>query len=217
MNHLIKDEQGKKYGKLLVIKLDNLRNKCGAAMWICRCDCGRITSVEGSSLRRGLTKSCGCFSSESTAKRETTHGMSKTKIHETWLGMRDRCKNKNNINYKNYGGRGIKVCKRWEKFENFYEDMGERPSKKHSLDRVNNNGNYEPSNCRWATREEQLNNKRTNRYLSFNGKKMTVTQWAKELLVSPNTIFNRVKSGWETEKILTKPINKKNLRFQGAK
>lgn len=160
MHKNVKDIAGQQFGKLTVIERDSSAYQ-GVATWFCHCDCGGKLSVSGASLRKGNTKSCGCLSLEKTTKRFTKHGKAKSPEHNAWRHMRSRCYNPNGRNYKNWGGRGITVCERWlESFENFYADMGDRPTPKHSLDRINVNGNYEPSNCRWATTKEQRINQR---------------------------------------------------------
>lgn len=141
----------------------------------------------------------------------TTHGMSQTTTWRIWRGMRRRCYDTNIQGYANYGGRGITVCDRWrDSFENFYADMGERPSKQHSLERRDNNGNYTPHNCYWATNIEQHNNTRRSVFLEFQGKKQTITQWARELNINVATLYNRVRRGWDVTRILTKPIVSKS-------
>lgn len=128
--------------------------------WECECSCGGKAKVRVSNLVSGHTQSCGCLHKEVVAKAQTTHGLGHTPEYKIWKGINQRCNNANNQDYKDYGGRGIRVCKRWEKFENFYTDMGMRPSKKHSIDRVNVDGRYSPDNCRWATPTEQARNRR---------------------------------------------------------
>lgn len=125
----------------------------------------------------------------------------------------DRCSNVNNQDYHNYGGRGIKVCKRWQELDNFIKDMGDKPSKEHSLDRIDNDGDYEPYNCRWASKEQQDNNKRTNVYLEYKGEKMTLSRWARKLGISKEVMHYRIKAGWSVEDIIEKKIRpyKKNI------
>jgi len=135
--------------------------------------------------------------------------MTKTKVHGTWEKMRQRCCNPNNKAWQRYGGRGIEVCPQWrDSFEQFYADMGDPPSDDHSIDRIDNNGNYELGNCRWATWEEQNQNRRDNRLLAFNGKVQCVTSWAKEIGINPSSLHGRLCWGWSVERGLTTPVKK---------
>lgn len=164
-----KDLSGTILGRLTIIKEAEPYIRPGNGerqrQWLCQCSCGKILVMRQCNLMRKATRSCGCYTSEITTKRNTKHGKTNTSEFNIWNAMKDRCFNTNNHAYKYYGGRGITVCDRWkDSFENFLEDMGERPSKKHSIDRFpNNNGNYEPGNCRWATMIQQGRNKRDNR------------------------------------------------------
>jgi hypothetical protein len=167
-NKRVKINVGDKYGFLTIVKeiepKYDKRNKI-VRIFTCACDCGRYTDVRLYSLRQGNTKSCGCYSidvqKENAIKRNTTHNLSKTSIYKTWRSMKHRCFNSNNKYYKHYGGRGITVCERWlESFINFYNDMGPKPTPLHSIDRIDVNGNYDPSNCKWSTSSEQQKNKR---------------------------------------------------------
>lgn len=156
-----------KFGRLTVIERKE-NTKHGASTWLCKCNCGQKTIVRASHLKCGVTQSCGCLNHEKTAKKlieiSTTHGKSRTNEYRIWSGMIHRCSNPSCKSYPDYGGRNIKVCARWAaSFESFYLDMGQRPSKDYSLDRMNNDLGYSPDNCRWATRKEQANNTRRNK------------------------------------------------------
>ena len=158
-----KDLTGSKFDRLQVIE-EGPKASDRHATWICKCDCGNITTVKSSYLLQGITRSCGCYNIEQIKLANTTHGKSNTSEYEIWCGMKKRCYNPNYKEFRYYGGRGITICDSWKNsFEAFYQDMDRRPSSKHSIDRVNNDGNYEPSNCRWATIKEQNNNKRLKR------------------------------------------------------
>lgn len=179
---------------------------------LCICECGTKWSVWRRSLYTGGTKSCGCFRREFSARKCTKHGMFYSRIYAIWVGMRQRCNNPRNQRYTFYGARGIKVCKRWDNFEDFLSDVGHPPDGM-SLDRINNNGDYEPGNVRWATHAQQMLNTRKNRHIEFDGQVMTVSQWAKKFGISPGTLSNRVfVLGWDIAKALTTPPAKKRPR-----
>lgn len=195
-----------KYGRLTVKKY-LYTNKSRNRIWLCICDCGEKINVLGSSLRSGNTKSCGCLFKENLIKRNTTHAMSNSYLHKIWQSMIQRCTYKKDKRYKNYGGRGINVCKRWLKFENFFEDMGHRTSKNHSLDRINNNKGYYKSNCRWATPLEQANNKSNNIIIYIDKIPFTVPQLSRKFNISYDAIRKRILKG-KNGRELIKPINR---------
>lgn len=199
---------GQKFGRLKVIQRSDkkqLRETC----WLCICDCGGKIIVRGSSLRKGDTKSCGCLKK---GGNNLKHGHSRvgqrSKTYRTWRGMVNRCVCKIHEHYHYYGGRGIQVCDRWIKFENFLEDMGESPSIDHSIDRINNERGYCKENCRWATHKEQCRNRRTNRLITFDGKTQCIAAWSEELNIKQNTIGFRLNRGWTIEETLTTPVGR---------
>lgn len=197
---------GKRFGSLTVLKYCKGSQGC-RSRWLCRCKCGNMTKVDAPNLKNGHTKSCGCLRGEVCRRAAITHGLSKTEEYGIWHGMKNRCYNENDQkHWKNYGGRGIKICDRWRNsFEHFIADMGHRPSVKHTLERLDNNGDYSPSNCRWEIPSTNLNNKRTNIRIEFNGRIQTVTQWARELNMHQATLRYRLKRGWPVEKTLLTP------------
>lgn len=203
-----KDLTGQRFGRLTVIRRAPRGYKGKThAFWVCDCDCGQTSIVDGVKLRSGHTRSCGCFEQESRGVAQKTHGMSKTNDYAIWVKICRRCYNPNCKEYPHYGGRGITMCDRWRySFENFTADMGPRPSKQHSIDRIDNEGPYSPENCRWVTIDIQANNTSANHSLTYSGRTMTVAQWAKELSVSPFTLYRRAAYGWSDERIITTPV-----------
>lgn len=204
------DITGSVFGKWTVISFSHYRRtgSSGCPMWNCICHCGTERVVSGTSLRTGHTASCGCIKRETTARRNTSHGRSKTHLYMIWKHVNQRCYNPNAVGYKNYGARGIGVCQRWrgrDGFSNFEKDMGARPSKKHSLDRIDNNKNYSPKNCRWATRKMQSRNTRRTKILTFNGESLCVRDWEVRLGFKRGIIRSRLKKGWTIEQSLTIP------------
>jgi hypothetical protein len=192
------DHVGETFGRLTVLERAE-DGPWGNDRWRCLCSCGAATTVTGNNLRKQETRSCGCLSADSASKRLTTHGHTRggrmPTTYRTWATMRSRCGNPNAKNYGRYGGRGIKVCERWSSFENFLEDMGERPEGT-SLDRIENDGNYDPGNCRWATRKEQQRNTRRNRLVTFDGQTRCLSAWSEMLGLSRSTLHARLRLGW---------------------
>jgi hypothetical protein len=174
-----------------------------------KCKCGNEFSTLFSNVKSGNTKFCKHNCTHNTKKTRKTHGHSKDNTTEyiTWCSLRNRCNNPNNSSYNHYGGRGIKVCDRWlSSFENFLEDMGYKPTPQHSIEREDVNGDYEPSNCRWATAIEQANNTRRNLYITYRGKTQTSAQWCREFNIERSVFETRIKSlGWDVGKALTTP------------
>ncbi len=182
--------------------------------WLCRCACGNTKIVRDHGLTRGTTTSCGCYASECVVKRNFRHGRRFTATYSIWWMMLQRCKLPSNKAYKYYGGRGIRVCDRWQSFENFLADMGERPSPNHSIDRVNVDGDYEPSNCRWATKLEQARNCRSNRKVTFNGETKCMSEWESIFGFGTDTIGSRLRAGWSVARALTTPTKSSTLKAQ---
>lgn len=207
------DLTGHKYGKLTVLRIDtDIPGK--KKKWLCKCECGNETIVSGSNLRNGHTKSCLKCGYESTKKAITKHGQSHTKLFYVWNSMKSRCENQKNKSYKDYGAKGISVCEEWHDSANFFE-WALRNGYKEGLeiDRIDVNGNYEPSNCRWINRLENANNKTNNKYISHNGETKTLAEWSRfydvnyknlsRLLIkgySMNDAIKRIKSGDRTHK-----------------
>jgi hypothetical protein len=160
------------------------------------CVCGKILVCSGPAVKDRDGGSCGCLKSELIKERSLTHGMTETPEYKIWTGILTRCRNPNSRSYVRYGGRGITICERWAtSFSNFYEDMGNRPSKQHSIERIDNNRGYSADNCKWATAAEQSVNKSSSRILEFCGIRKTVTEWSRVSKVPLNTILNRLNAG----------------------
>lgn len=191
--------RGQKFGRWNIV--DRVADINGYHHWLCKCDCGTEKEIDGYSLTRGMSTSCGCFKAENLSLLYKTHGQSRrTAEYNIWGGMIQRCTNEKNDSYPRYGGRGIKVCDRWageNGFENFYFDMGPRPGPEYSLDRYPNNetGDYGPENCRWATKKEQARNVRNNRWLEYNGVKMIMKDWADKWGITPAAIIRHLNKG----------------------
>ena len=205
------DLTGKKFGLLTVIGFYEKRNK--HQFWKCICDCGNEKIIQQSHLKSGHTRSCGCLHKKSIIDTSKKHGKCHTKLYFVWHTMKQRCYNLNNNQYKNYGKRGIGICSEWlEDFISFYNWAINNGYKEGlSLDRIDNNGNYEPNNCRWATVKEQSRNRRNNRCFEYNGKTQCLEDWAKEYNLSRGTLNYRLLSNWSIEKALTTPLKKKQI------
>ena len=198
------DLTGRKFGRLTVISRgDNTKNK--RIRWHCQCDCGGDALVVGAHLKNGNTQSCGCIHKKGLVERQTSHGMSETAEYATWMHMKQRCDNISDKDYKDYGGRGIEVCDRWRKFENFYEDMGPRP-KGASINRINNDGNYEPGNCEWAGGKDQARNKSNNCMIEYDGQIKCLQAWADKSGIPRGTIKYRITHGWTVKQALETPV-----------
>lgn len=170
---------GFRFGRLVVLeRAENTRQK--TRRWRCQCDCGSICIARTANLRNGHTRSCGCWQREVVADQHRTHGLSHLPEYKTWANMLARCERPQHVSFPIYGERGIRVCERWQTFENFLADMGSKPTPRHSLDRLDPNGNYEPGNCQWATHRDQLRNRRCSRLFTYAGRTMLLSEWAAE-------------------------------------
>lgn len=205
------DLAGRTFGRLTVHKYAGRDSK--HRFWKCRCSCGRKTVSRTDALIGGKANSCGCLNIEHIKVVATTHGKHRTPEYRAWNGMLYRCTNPRSKSFKDYGGRGIVVCERWRhSFENFYADMGQRPSKKHSIDRKDNDGNYEPGNCRWATRSAQNSNRRilprrNARVISHAGQRLTISQWANLAGMSYAVLNQRLHKGMGFADAISTPVN----------
>jgi len=177
--------------------------------WTCICDCGTKAVVDGKELRLGRSTSC-------VRCRNKTHGKGNCPEYIVWKRMRSRCRSQADKNYARYGGRGIDVCVEWESFATFYRDMGQRPTPKHTIERVKNDLGYSKNNCRWATRREQACNTSRNRLLTFNGVTQSIPDWAETLGISGKTLAQRLRMGWSVERTLTTPLQRNHVRSPSA-
>lgn len=198
------DLTGKKFGNLIVMKRIN-NNKRGEAVWECHCKCGNIVYTTSGSLNSGNTQGCGCKSKE-TAKLRSIKNHKDSRLYKVYHWMKQRCYDKNNKQYKNYGGRGIKICDEWlSDYTKFYDwAVNNGYEKGLTIDRKNNNGNYEPNNCQWVTQKVNNNNRRSSIYLSYGGKTQTIYDWSIETGINHFTLLYRFHKKWPPEKILNK-------------
>lgn len=205
MGRKVKDLTGMRFGKLTVLEYDGIYNH--KAHWKCKCDCGNITVKKGWLLLAGKTRSCGCLAVNNTD--QTTHGMSKTHLYGVWGTMKSRCYNPNSQRYSLYGGRGITVCEEWRNdFTAFvYWAMTNGYQEGMTLERKDNNGNYEPSNCCWTNQKAQCNNRRNNAVYTCNGKTLTLAQWAEETGINYGTLWSRLhRDGWSIERAVSTKV-----------
>ena len=194
---------GMKFGRLMALHPNghDINPSRKHILWACVCDCGVTLDVRLNALRSGGTKSCGCIKKEGNSNRK--HGMTKTPEYQSWAHIKARCFNPKDKDFADYGGRGIKMCERWEKsFEAFFADMGKKPEGMKSIDRIDVNGNYCKENCRWANNYMQSRNKRNNRYLEINGLEMCLSDWATHLGINVSTLIERIRE-WPLEKALS--------------
>lgn len=208
-NTLRFDLTNQRFGRWLVIEKHSIQGK-----WLCRCECGIERPVRSIYLRRGSSTSCGCAMPGLVGNALRTHGRSSSLLYFAWAGMKKRCQNPAHTSYASYGGRGIKVCERWEKFENFLADMGERPlgPERMTLERRNNDGNYCKENCYWTSYKVQANNqrpKKTSVYITHEGRTMNLKSWERETGLAHSVIQRRIQAGWTVNEALTIPSQKR--------
>ena len=198
---------GLRFGRLVIqAKRPRSTWKTRNAEWSCLCDCGNTHVAQASNLKSGHTKSCGCYARELYGTNNRRHGMYASPEYNAWERMIQRCTNLKCEGFENYGGRGIRVCLEWlQDFEAFYRDMGPRPSARHSIDRINVDGDYEPSNCKWATHKQQARNRRNNRFVLCNGRLMCLTEAAEVTGINRKTLSTRLSRGWSGARLFAMP------------
>ena len=210
----MQDLTGQKFGKLKVLELHHRERtyKKGKKngfrnYYLCQCECGGTKIVRSDGLTSGDTSSCGCIK---TVPVHTTHNLSNHRLYYIWKNIKSRCTNRNNKRYKDYGNRGILICNEWiNNFSNFYNwAMANNYKDSLTIDRIDNNGNYEPSNCRWVTMKANCNNKRNNHLVTYNGKTNTLMEWSEVLKMPYSTLKRRLQRGWSVDKSFTTPIGK---------
>ena len=205
----VKDLTGQKFGKLKVLSFIGMKN--GKSCWLCQCECKKKRIVVRGNLVSSNTKSCGCLRGG-----KQKHGFSKHELYCVWKGMMRRCYDPRVESYSRYGNRNIKVCDRWKIFPNFVKDMSPRPDGT-TLDRIDNDGDYTPDNCRWATIKEQNWNSRNNRVVEYQGESRILMDWAKTLKLNYQALWIRLKKGWPVEKAFTTPIKQYEKKNQKEK
>lgn len=206
----LKDLTGQVFGQLTVVGRNPENTVCKRPRWDCLCSCGNSHTVSGACLRKGNTRSCGCYQKEHPSRLR--HGMSNALEYDIWLKMKARCSNPQDKSYPRYGGRGISYSPAWESFDVFIADMGKRPTNRHTLERVDNNLGYTPENCRWATYTEQARNKSSNRFLEIDGVKRPLSAWAEIGAVTPQHLRGRLRDGWGVKAAVFTPPGIKRER-----
>lgn len=207
------DETGNKYGRLTILSFSNFKAESNGRRpyWNCQCECGETVQRSSHSMKSGRTSSCGCLRREMTVKRNTTHGQAvrkqQTDEYNTWCEIIKRTTNPKCSQYPDYGGRGIAMCPEWRNsFESFLAEVGKKPSKLHSINRINNEKSYEPGNCCWSTRAEQNRNKRNNVMITHDGVTMCAADWCEKTKIKVPTFHSRLNRGWSFKKTITTPV-----------
>ena len=211
------DITNQRFGRLTAVRRIGLKKR--NSLWLFNCDCGQSYEATAIKVRRGEIVSCGCYRRDESARRLSRHGLHGSVEYRIWRGLKQRCMNASNNGYFRYGGRGISVCNRWihgdgarSAFECFIDDMGKRPSSRHSIERKDNDGPYDKENCVWATATEQANNRRSNRFITHDGCTRTLKEWAVYCGVSPAAISDRLRKGWNIDKALEIPFSRPKAR-----
>lgn len=210
------DLTNKRFSRLIVLKQYG-HNKYNQITWLCKCDCGNLIIVSGNDLTRNNTRSCGCLYQDylhNPRPNTQKHGKSNSRLYHIWRDMKLRCYNEKQIGYKNYGARGIKVCDEWQNnFKAFYDWAIDNGYKNNlQIDRINTNGDYKPSNCRWVTPLGNSNNKRNNRFITYKGETKTIAEWSKSTNIPYHLIWNRLKRGWSVEDTFTRKVDNNDKR-----
>lgn len=208
-----RDLTGLVVGRLTVLRYFGPAQGRRESVWLCRCICGKEIQVLQHRLTRSRTRSCGCLASDNSRavleyvhRLNTTHGLSRSPEYIIWRNILTRCYKTNCDHYQFYGAKGVKVCKRWQSFETFLADVGTRPSKQFTIERIDTNGNYEPSNCRWATRYEQARNRTNNHWVKIDGVTRILTDWCKIKQIKLTTVAQRLRRGWDPARAILTPV-----------
>ena len=211
------DLTGQRFGRLVVVSRATSQRKDRNTFWTCICDCGKEKIIEAPSLKKGRSKSCGCLQKEIVTKRQTKHGLQKAnnRLYGIWSGIKQRCTNPKRNVFRHYGGKGIVICQEWQKFPAFYSwAISNGYADNLTIDRIDNNGNYEPSNCRWIPDSAQHRNQTNNKFITVNGKAMLLCDWAKIYGIKASVILNRIRSGWTEEEAVITPLQKSKARYR---
>lgn len=208
-----KDITGQRFGRLVALG-PVVERKGGQIMWLCRCDCGNLTTIRSQGIRSGRTQSCGCFHRELVTRLGTTHGLTDNPLRTIWSDIIKRCTNPNATNYKNYGGRGISICDEWRHdFQAFFDHVTQLPhcgEKGYSIDRIDNDGNYEPNNVRFATKYEQSHNSRRSTLITYNGETKCIADWARSVGMKPSMLSGRLRRNMSIKDALSTPSRYKS-------
>lgn len=203
------DLTGMRFGRLVALEEDPVRSSNGHIRWKCVCDCGNYKTVDSSHLKRGLIRSCGCLLIETTQQRnretKRTHGQRNTRLYSIWHSLKQRVLNPNHTAFEHYGGRGISICEEWMQFEPFFQWSMENGYREDlTIERIDNDGDYSPGNCKWATSKEQANNRSNNTLITYDGKTMTISEWADYLEIPYDRLLKRITSGMPLDRALSK-------------